>query len=436
MTGREASRGRTFGFLDHLALWGSLGITLYVMPFGSLLVPALSIGQAFLAVLAAAFIAAVLVAAVAAVAAHRGLSAVQLLGEVFGERSAPLFAALLLARNLLWASFALALIADSAELVSERALGPGLRPLWVLAFGAVGLALAAAGPQFTVRVLLRRAGLWIALLLAAGITLSAYMEFGIPTLLRRPAVGGWPSFWQGVDVMLVVPLLWLPLVADYARLGKSAGTAFGGSFAGLLVATAWMGFLGVLYLPAVETGDIPGFVVGTQLGLGALVLLLILQSDELLVNLHSAGTALVGIVPLGQRERAVTLAAAAAALALPFDLLDGEGGFLLLASLFVPLFGVVLAHHLTGQEGADPGPAAVAWALGFLLYHWVSPADVGWWQDALRWLLADRLGLPFPLTEELTWLGAAIPSFLLAFAAYLAGRAVRVSLRRPAPLRP
>ena len=33
------------------------------------------------------------------------------------------------------------------------------------------------------------------------------------------------------------------------------------------------------------------------------------------------------------------------------------------------------------------------------------------------------LGLPFPLTDEVTWLGAAIPSFLVAFAAQLAGAA-------------
>jgi purine-cytosine permease-like protein len=424
---------RTWGALDHAALWGSIGVSLYVMPFGSLLVPALSIEQAIGAVIVAALLGALLLAAVAAIAAHSGLSTAELLCRVFGDRAAPLVAALLLVRNVAWAALALSLIAGAAELVSDRALGAGLRPLWVIVFGLAGAALAAAGPEFTVRKLLRRAGLWLALLLAAVVTLSAYMEFEVPTYLKRPAVGGWPSFWQAVDVMLIVPLLWLPLVADYARHGRDASKAFVGSFAGFFIATAWLGCLGVVYLPAVETADISGFVVGMKLGLGALVVLLILQTDEVFAGVHSAGVALRTVLPLGRREGAIALGGLVIAVALPFDLLQAEGWLLLLASLFVPLFGVVLAHQLAGREpeGAAGAPAALAaWAAGFLLYQWISPSDAGWWREAMDWLFADSLGLPFPLSDEVTWLGAAIPSLLAGFGLHLAGRAALAWWRR------
>jgi len=424
--------GRTFGVLDHAVLWGSVGVSLYVMPFGSLLVPALSIERAFAAVLVAMLIGALLLAAVAAVAAHSGLSTVELLARLFGDRATPAVAVLLLVRNVAWAAFALSLIAGAAELVSARALGAGLRPLWVVAFGLAGLALAAAGPEFTVRKLLRRAGLWLALLVAAVVTLSAYMEFEVPTYLKRPAVGGWPSFWQAVDVMLIVPLLWLPLVADYARHGKSAAGAFVGSFAGFFVASVWLGFLGVVYLPAVESADISGFVVGMKLGLGALVILLLLQTDELFVGVHSAGVALRALVPLGRRAGAVALGVLVIALALPFDLLQAEGWLLLLASLFIPLFGVLLADQLAREPASvhDAPSALAAWAAGFLLYHWISPADIGWWRDAMDWVFAHELGLPFPLTDEVAWLGAAIPSLLAGFGLHLVGRAALAWWRR------
>ena len=39
----------------------------------------------------------------------------------------------------------------------------------------------------------------------------------------------------------------------------------------------------------------------------------------------------------------------------------------------------------------------------------------------MDWLFADSMGLPFPLTEEVTWLGAAIPSLLAGFALHLVG---------------
>ncbi len=430
---------RTFGWLDHAALWGSLGISLYIMPFGSLLVPAMRLEEALGAIVVAALLGSLLVAAVAAIAAHSGLSTVGLLTRLFGERASPLIAALLLARNLLWAAFALSLIADSAELVSDRSLGAGLRPLWVVLFGLAGLGLAAAGPQFVVRRLLRRAGLWLALLVAAVVTLSAYLEFGVPAYLQRPAVGGWPSFWQAVDVMLVVPLLWLPLVADYARWGRSAGGAFAGSFAGLFAGAAWLGFLGAVYLPAVESGDVAGFVVGMKVGLAALVILLLLQVDEVFAGVHSAGVALGAVLPLERRVSAFALGSLVIVLTLPFDFLDFEGSLLLFASLFVPLFGVLLADHLLdlGRLGAraTAAPPLAAWAVGFLLYQWISPADTGWWRDAADWLLADLLRLPFPLTDEVTWLGAAIPAFLAGFLVHAVGRAVlaRRRVRAMAP---
>lgn len=431
--GTATGADRSFGFLDHAALWGSLGLTLTIMPFGSLLVPSLSLGQAFLAVATAALLGALLLAAAAAIGAHTGLSSAELFGSVLGIRGPRLIGALLTVRNVLWGAFALALIADSAGLVSDRTLGAEIRPLWVLLFGAAGLALAFAGPEFVVRKVMRRFWVWIALLLAVVIAFSAYSEFGVPPNLQRPAVGGWPSFWQAVDVMLIVPLLWLPLVADYSRHGRSVGTAFSGTAAGYFVGAAWFGAFGVLYLPAVETGDIAGFVVGMQVGLIALVLLLILQVDELFANTASASLSLRTALPAsGARSGVLIAGAAAVALAMAIDVVSYEGALLLLGSLFIPLFGVLVADFLQSRGAAQlaAAPSALAaWAVGFLLYQWISPADVGWWQDAMNWLFADALQLTFPLTEEITWLGAAIPSFLAGFLLHTVGRVIVARLR-------
>ena len=109
-----------------------------------------------------------------------------------------------------------------------------------------------------------------------------------------------------------------------------------------------------------------------------------------------------------------------------------EGALLLLGSLFIPLFGVLVADFLQSRGSAQlaAAPSALAaWALGFLLYQWISPADVGWWQDAMSWLFADALQLTFPLTEEITWLGAAIPSFLAGFLLHTVGRVIVAWLR-------
>jgi purine-cytosine permease-like protein len=182
----------------------------------------------------------------------------------------------------------------------------------------------------------------------------------------------------------------------------------------------------------VESGDISGFVVGMQLGLAALVILLLLQTDEVFANVHSAGVALGSLLPAGRWAGPLVPGLAVLALALPLDFLEFEATLLLLASLFVPLFGVLMADFLQSRGGTQraAAPSALtAWALGFLLYHWISPTEVGWWQDAMSWLFADALHLPFPLTDEVTWLGAAIPSFLAGFAVHLIGKPALIGLR-------
>jgi purine-cytosine permease-like protein len=327
-----------------------------------------------------------------------------------GERGRWPAASLLAARHLLFAVFALVLIADAAELISERALGAGLRPLWAALFGAAGLALVVAGPQ-RVSTGMRRAGLWLVLLVAVAVSFSAYAEFEIPAYLRRPAAGGWPSFWQAIDVMLIFPLLWLPVVADFARLGRDSRSAARGSFAGVFVAAVWFGVLGILYLPATDSGDISGFLVGMQLGLGALALLFLLQIDEIYASAFAAASVFESV-------RARLAPAALFVIAVPaaifLNVADLEGYVLLAAAVFIPAFAVVIARAVWPAARPQAAPL-LAWACGFVLYQWITPAEIAWWRDALDFAFGVA-ALPFPLSESATWLGAAVPAFLIAFA--------------------
>ena len=51
----------------------------------------------------------------------------------------------------------------------------------------------------------------------------------------------------------------------------------------------------------------------------------------------------------------------------------------------------------------------------------------------MQWLFADVLSLPFPLTDEVTWLGAAIPSFLAGLVIYSLAWAARRVVTPGAP---
>jgi purine-cytosine permease-like protein len=404
------------GFWEQFALWAVLGASLYAMPFGALLVPALSIEQAILAAATAAAIAGGIIAIVASLAARTGRCTTEILSEPFGSTARLPMATIVLLRHVLIAAFVIIVMTDAAELVSSRALGEGLRPVWVLLFVASGIALARAGGHRAMWFV-RRAWVWLALLLAIGVAASAYAEFEIPSYLRRPAAGGWPSFWQAVDVMLVFPLLWLPVVADFARFSGSPRAATRGAFAGVFLMCTWFGALGILYLPATESGDIPGFAAGMGLGLGAIAVIALLQLDETYVSIRGAVSALeVARVQRKDDIAAVLALAVAVPLALFTHIGDLEAYALLTVSVFVPLFGVAIARSFWPAE-RNVAASISASVIGFVLYQWITPADIGWWRDAWS-AVFDFVALPFPLSDEVSWLGAVLPSFFIAGLAY------------------
>jgi NCS1 family nucleobase:cation symporter-1 len=188
-------------------------------------------------------------------------------------------------------------------------------------------------------------------------------------------------------------------------------------------------------------------LLAVPVGLLAMAVLVVDETDEVFANLYSAGVSLKNAAPrLPGRQVALALGAiATVAAVLVDDLARYENFLFLLGALFVPLFGVLAAdwyvlarrrYDVTAMYRADGPyrgvrwPAVLVWLLGFLVYNWINPGTVTAWVSLVQGLFADLLGLPFPLSARLPWLGASIPAFAVAFLAMLA---VGRRSRREAP---
>src|SRR5215216_5525449 len=403
---------RRLGFLDQAVLWGNLGVSLLVLVAGALLVPALGLWPALAATVVGAVIGNALLGLAAVPAAATGVPAMVLYRAPLGVRGSLLPTACNVVQNLGWATFELFVIATAATAISERVFGVGGRPLWVVAFGALATAMAVAGPL----AVLRR---W----------------------LQRFAV------WAGLALAIALPISWVPLVADYARFGRSAGATFWGTAVGYLLAQVWFFALGILFLLSIGQGDVIAALLAVPVGLLAMAVLVVDETDEVFANLYSAGVSLKNAAPrLPGRRVAVALGAIATlAAVLVDDLAPYENFLFLLGALFVPLFGVLAAdwyvlarrrydvaamYRADGPYRGVRWPAVLVWLLGFLVYNWINPGTVTAWVSLLQGLFADVAHLPFPLSARLPWLGASIPSFAVAFLAMLAvGRRPKEELR-------
>jgi NCS1 family nucleobase:cation symporter-1 len=399
-------RLRRFGALDNAMLWSSLGLSLLVLVAGTVLVPALSLRAALLAIVIGGVFGNVLLGLAALLGAEARVPAMVLLRAPLGRTGSFLPTALNVLQNIGWTVFEVLVIATAA-----RALVHGPLWVWKLVAAAAATALALVGPIGFVREWVRRFALWVVLASLAYLTWWALHDANLSTLWSRPGKGGFPTFWQGVDLMIAMPVSWLPLAADYTRFSRGGRSAFWGTTVGYFIPNVWLYALGAILLLTRGLSDAPSVLTAIAAGgAAAAIALLALGVDETkepFANIYSAAVSLQNVVPrMPQRALIVVVAAVATAGTFVIDLVQYASFLLLLGSFFVPLFGVLLAQWLVGVR--DPFTTRevrtgqiVAWFAGFGLYQWLSPSGPGWWTHLVE------------VTHPA--IGGSLPSFAAAF---------------------
>ncbi|WP_077038024.1 cytosine permease [Pelomonas sp. KK5] len=410
-TETTSSTERVFGTLDHMALWFSLGVGLLVMQVGAYLVPALSVPQALAVVLAGSALGAALLAWVASIGCRHGLSTAQLIGASLGQRFAALPVGLNILQLLGWTAFELVVMRDGTVEITRQLSGVAA-PAWLpvvatLAWGALLVALAAGSMVALVRRFVSRFGLPLVLLSLLWLS----WQFG-----QRVDAGWWQrpgdgsmSLLAALDLVIAMPVSWLPLVADYARHGRTPGGALRGTWLGYALANVWCYGLGVLIVSVVPAGtDLVAGLLLAQGGLLAFGLILVDETDNAYGDVYSGAVSLNFLsAKLNVRRAGMGLAVVATGCALLLPMHSLEPFLLMLSSIFVPLFGVVISQW----AGREAEPESAAWKPG----------------AALVWLLGVAC---FHLTAQLKpeW-GSALPSLALTL---LLGGLLRLNAARRA----
>jgi len=420
---------RRLSGLDLAVLWGDLSVGLLVMVTGALLVPALGLPRALLAIVVGSAIGCVPLALVGLAGQREGVPSMVLFRPVLGQRGSFLPSALNLLQLIGWTAVEFWAMGQVANVASRELFGLDAPALWLAVVAALCTTLAVGGPIVVVRRWLERFGIYVLLASGTVITWRVLAAGDLGAIWRGPAGGGLP-FWLAVDLVIVMPVSWLPLVADYTRFARPGARAFAGTYLGYLAGNAWFYGLGaLLVLAAGAAADVLG--VGTAIGTVAggsflLLALLVGESDNAFANLYSSAVSIQNVVPdAPQRALIVALGALAFGLALVLSMERYEVFLLLIGSVFVPLFGVFAADWLVRARGryweeelfAETGVrwlALVPWAAGFVLYHWSVPTGPQGWVEGVGTVFRDWLGLPFPLFGSA--LGASLPAFAIAFA--------------------
>ena len=399
---------KMLGGLDYFILWSSLGVGLLVLSAGSFLTEA-SFLDAIFAIIIGSAAGSILLALAGKIGSDHGIPSLITMRPAFGIRGSYLPAILNIMQLVGWTTFEIMIMSRAADMLTGS-----IMPyyIWAAIFGALVALLGIAGPLNVVRQWIGKFAVWIAYGTSAIIIINLINSSDISALIMSPGEG--LSFFSALDLVIAMPISWMPLVADYNRFSKKSKSAVWGTFIGFTMTNILFYFGGIL----LGTTDILAIVVAIQaMFFGFLMLLLIVdEADNAFADVYSASVSTQDIFPkISQKHLIVGFTALSAILAMVVSIEQYEVFLLLIGAIFVPLFGVVLTDYYivkrqkyteqmlyVRQQRLGIGvPAIIAWTLGALLNYILSPLS--------------PMYIP-----QLPAIGATIPSFAAASLIYLA----------------
>ena len=405
-----ADSERVFTGFSHTSLWFSLGVGLLVIQIGAYLVPAMGTQDALLAILLGSLLGSGLVAWVAKLGCNTGLSSAGLMHQVYGSGFAKLPIVLNVIQLVGWTSFELVIMREGTLAMGEKhfAWSGNYLVMATLFWGSILTLLMATSMLGLVRNFVSRFGLPLVVLSLAWLTwqfLGVLQTQDVSAFWNRPGNNSM-GFLSAIDLVIAMPVSWLPLVADYARHGKNSRTAMSATWLGYALANIWCYSLGVLVV-SVSSPDIN--LVSTLLlaqgGLLALGLILIDELDNAYGDVYSASLnshSLFSRWSIKQWGLLIAVGCTLLAIVLPMHSL--EPFLLMLSSVFIPLYGVIL-----GRAGRAPAAnasrsihllPALIWLIGIAVFH-LSGQFTPQWGSALPSLAVSL---------SLAWLTRANPA--------------------------
>jgi putative hydroxymethylpyrimidine transporter CytX len=306
----------------------------------------------------------------------------------FGIRGSNFAAVLNIIQLIGWASIMLIIGGRAGAMLGQSVGGLlALDRFWIVLIG-IGTLMWALYTGRPIWKFLQTAAVFALFLVIVMMTWVSFKEFGDDILKVSPQ--GMP-FMIGMDIVIAMPISWMPLVADYARFAKKTAPAFWNTWGGYFLVSSWMYLLGLTATMVTGETD-PGLLILQIMGrIGwALPALIMVVFSSITSDFPDVYSATCSVLNISQRVGSRTVMWIAGILsilvALVFPMEQYENFLLFIGSMFVPLFGVVLTDYFLIRRrkldldalytiggvywysGGFNIIALVSWAAGFALY--------------------------------------------------------------------
>ena len=410
---------RNLGGWDFFLLWAGAAISLAEIWAGSLMVP-LGLGLGLWAILLGHLIGNTPFALGGLMGSRWGIPSMVSVRPSFGIRGSYFPAALNVIQLIGWTAVMLIVCGQAADAISKF-YGFSNLNLWIILSGVITTLWAVVGHRFW--KWLQRISVLVLLILCIVLTYIVFQEYGWGMLSQIPRKKDFP-FMVGMDLVIAMPISWLPLVSDYSRFATDLKRNFWGTWIGYFIVSSWMYLIGLMATLATQSPDPSGVVMNLMLKFGwaipALIIILFSTFTTTFLDIYSTAISGLNIFPkLGERTGIWIGGILGIMVAIIFPtLLNYEHFLLFIGAMFCPLFGIVLVDYFLIRRGVIDledlykregkywfskgiNPLAIiAWAIGFGIYLGFSPM-------LMEKVLQVKAAFPWPL-------GSSLPSMILA----------------------
>ena len=413
------SEGRTYSFWHNFAIWFGSDAGVAVFWAGALLTPALSLPTATLLIIAGVTLGNVFMALIAAMGYRTGVPTMVLARGALGVRGSVLPSVLNYVQLIGWSAVMIVVGAKAADQVIVSLTGASTYYLWVVLIGVMLTLWTYLGPEKWKT--LETISVAMLLALTAWLTYITLTRFNISELLSRPGTGG-ISYWLGLDLVVAMPISWVPLVADYARFSKTLGGSFWGTYIGHFISCALFYFIGALTNVAVGAPDPIAIIASYGLGVPAMLIIIFSTLTTGFLDVYSAAITFKNIMPgASVKKQIILVGAVSTIIAVFFPVEAYEWFLLLLVSAFVPLAVIMVMDYYARRydpkellrtdgrywyRGGVNVSAMTVWAAAFVFCLLLNVAAV--------------LGVDIPvITAIASGYGSSLPTLVLTAALYL-----------------
>ncbi|MGE5577850.1 MAG: putative hydroxymethylpyrimidine transporter CytX [Syntrophothermus sp.] len=399
-----ASRRNLTG-VDLALLWFGAAVSMAEILTGGLFAP-LGFGMGLAAILAGHLVGNTLFALGGVIGAREGIPSIVSTRPAFGRRGSYLASILNILQLLGWTAVMIIVAARAVNTISTSLFHLDAQSFWVVAIGMAVTWWAYAGSHRW--KVINNLAVFLLFVLTLVVT---RVVFGSPRVFSAPP-SGQLSFGAGLELAVVLPVSWLPLIADYTRFARSTTGAAWGSWLGYFVGSSWMFVVGLAAALATGAADPVPMMLASNLSLVALAVVTLATITTTFMDVYSTAVSTLNIFTKGQ-EKPLTLLAGVlgTVLALYFPMERYENFLYFLGAMFTPLFAVVLADYFLLRRGRLEHAALFAKAGPYEYWNGINLwALAAWGTGVATYYLA--LGWNFPV-------GATLPSVAVSALIYL-----------------